>query len=139
MRERPLIRALACGAFVGALVLGVGGRIAMRGYALLDYQEPYFTLPGSATVVAIAAAAGAATGLLMWAANRLFRSSVIARQLFFWVGFVLLTARVLHPLSLQRIEVFGPLAALHGIVLSFALRTWNGSKARALTRIRDAP
>jgi hypothetical protein len=120
MWHKPIIAALILGSACGGVILGIGGRMAMRGYALLDYQEPYFTLPGSATVVAIAAVAGAATGLLMWAASRLFRTSMIARQLFFWAGLVLLTARVLNPLSVQRIEVFGPLALLHGLVLWFA-------------------
>jgi hypothetical protein len=125
MKRGSLVSDLNVGAVVGALVLGVAGRGAMRIYALLDYQEPYFTALGSATVVMIAAAAGAVTGLLLWIGRRLFPSTAIARQLLFWTAFILLTARVLHPLSVQRIEVFGPLAAIHGIVLSVAVRRYQ--------------
>ena len=122
MTRKPVLRALVSGTAIGALVLGVVGRIAMRGYALVDEQEPYFTLMGSMTVLMLGAIAGAATGLLLWLAGRLFPSRPLPRALMFWAGLVLLTWRVMQPLSAQRVEVFGPLAVAHGVVLMLSNR-----------------
>ena len=122
MARKPVVSAVVSGAAIGALVLGVVGRVAMRGYALLDEQEPYFTLSGSLTVVILGAIAGAATGLLFWLAGRLFPLRTLPRALFFSVGLALLTWRVLQPVSAQRVQVFAPLACAHGIALSLANR-----------------
>jgi ABC-type transport system involved in cytochrome c biogenesis permease subunit len=117
-----VLRAIGIGAIVGTAVLGIGGRAAMRFYALRDYQEPYFTASGTLTVVMIAAAAGAATGFWLWLAGRLFPARRALKQAFFWTGLILLTLRVLQPVSQSRLEVFFPLAVAHGLLLSLVHR-----------------
>lgn len=65
----PLLRRGLLGAALGALVLGVGGRLAMRVVGLALGQPIGFTVEGSLTVVAMGALAGAAGTLLHAIAN----------------------------------------------------------------------
>lgn len=66
-RHRALRRALAGiagGVLAGALILGVGGRLVMRGIALMAGGPPSFELAGSLEVVALGALIGAQAGLV---------------------------------------------------------------------------
>lgn len=117
-----LLRSLVLGTLLGTAIFGFAGRAAMRWYATLDYQPTYFTASGTLNVVLIAALAGAASGLWQWLGQRLFGTVPWRRHLFFWVGLVLLTWRVLNPISMQRLLVFAPLSAVHGIALTLASR-----------------
>jgi hypothetical protein len=122
---------------MGVLFLGAAGRAAMRWYAHLDYQAPYFTAAGTLNVVLIAAIAGAATGLWLWLGRWLF-ARPLHQQLFFWLGLALLTWRVLNPVSLQRIQVFAPLAAVHGAVLVLTTRHSSLSNPSSLSNHHSA-
>lgn len=93
----------------------------MRWYAILDYQTPYLTAGGTLNVVITAAIAGAATGVWLWLGRWLF-SAAAAQQAFFWIGLILLTWRVLNPISMQSAMVFAPVATLHGLALVFSTR-----------------
>jgi hypothetical protein len=117
-RGTILINALALGGVIGTLALGVGGRILMRLYAWLSWQEPAFTVVGSLTVVFLGTCYGMATGFLLWLARRLFPGSRMARTVLFWAGLLLLSWHALTPLSLLRAEVFGPLVVIYGVALS---------------------
>jgi hypothetical protein len=117
MPRRTIWSAIALGALVGALVLGVGGRIGMRIFAGLQGQAPFFKLSGSVAVVLIGAAVGASGGIVLWLGRKIFPNSSIARGLLFWGLLTFVTSRVLHPLTLHRVLVFGPIAALYGAVL----------------------
>ncbi|MGH7467841.1 MAG: hypothetical protein ACRENP_07605 [Longimicrobiales bacterium] len=112
--RRSLPVALCMGALVGALVLGMGGRVAMRVFALLDGLNPGLSLGGTVTVVFLGACAGAFGGGLLWLGRRAFPGSAVLRGLLFWGAMLLLTARVLNPLSVQRVILFAPLTLLYG-------------------------
>src|SRR5262245_22570262 len=104
------------GGIAGALVLGVGGRIAMRGVAILQEWTPYFTMAGSMTVVlmgTLAGAAGAVILLILWSIPRLPRSGRVA---LFWVAAILITLRILQPLDRERILTFTPVVVVYGLV-----------------------
>ena len=93
----------------------------MRFYAIHDYQEPYFTVGGTLTVVLAGAAAGAATGFWLWLGGRLFATRPAMRHAFFWLGLALLTLWVLQPLSPARLAFFAPLGIAHGALLAIAV------------------
>jgi hypothetical protein len=109
------------GTALGIVILGVAGRIAMRFYAIHDYQEPYFTAGGTLTVLLAGAAAGAATGFWMWLGGRLFSTRPAVRHAFFWLGLAFLVLRVLQPVSTQRLVFFAPLGVTHGALLWLAV------------------
>lgn len=61
---RTALDGVAGGVLAGALVLGVGGRLVMRGIALMAGGPPSFELAGSLEVVALGAIIGAQAGLV---------------------------------------------------------------------------
>jgi hypothetical protein len=115
--RRALPVGLVLGAVVGMIVLGFGGRIAMRIIGQMQGQPPGFSFGGSMTVVFLGAMAGLAGGFLLWLGRRVFPSLPIARGLLFWIGMSLLTLRVLNPVDAQRLIVFGPVLLLYGATL----------------------
>src|SRR4026208_393711 len=71
--RRSLRTSLALGSVVGAVFLGIGGRIAMRIFALMQGREPGWTFEGSLTVVFMGAVFGSIGGFLLWLGRRLVR------------------------------------------------------------------
>lgn len=65
-----LVRAALAGAATGTIVLGIGGRLAMRLAGLLGGRAPVFSWGGSLEVLAAGARYGAAGGLLWVAVAR---------------------------------------------------------------------
>jgi hypothetical protein len=116
-----MLRAVGWGVTLGIVILGVAGRLAMRFYAIHDYQEPYATAGGTLTVLLAGAAAGAATGSWLWLGDRLFSSRPAVRHVFFWLGVALLILWVLRPVSQQRLVFFAPLGVAHGALLWLAV------------------
>ncbi len=86
----------------------------MRPFALLQAQDPGFSIGGSINIVFLGGVTGIVGGLLLWLGRRFFPALPLARGLVFWGVLLFLTARVLHPLSAQRLLVFGPLALVYG-------------------------
>jgi hypothetical protein len=115
--RRSLLTTVALGAIVGAVFLGIGGRIAMRIFALLQEREPGWSFGGSMTVVFMGAAFGTTGGLLLWLGRRFFKRSPVARGLVFWLPLTLLYLRVLSPLSTNSLIAFTPFIVAYGAVL----------------------
>jgi hypothetical protein len=115
--RRSLPTALVLGALVGAVFLGVGGRIAMRIFAVLQGREPGWTLGGSLTVVFMGAVAGTLGGALLWLGRRYFRTSPVARGVLFWIPLTLLFLRGLSPLNTDSLVAFMPFFFLYGATL----------------------
>ncbi|HSA57484.1 MAG TPA: hypothetical protein VLE53_17360 [Gemmatimonadaceae bacterium] len=113
--------ALLLGAAVGLIILGIGGRIAMRVFALVEGLPPGLSLGGSMTVIFLGAAWGLVGGGLLWLGRRLFHRSPLARGTLFWVVVALLGLRGLNPVSGERLLVFAPLILLYGATL---YRVW---------------
>jgi hypothetical protein len=116
-----LLAAFTTGTILGTLILGVGGRLAMRLIAVLDGTAVGFSVGGSMTVVFMGAVSGAAGGLILWAARRLLPRAPLARGVVFWGALTFLTLRGLHPVTVQRLLVFGPLIVMYGACL---YRVW---------------
>jgi len=119
--KRSLPTALLLGAAVGSVFLGVGGRVAMRIFALLTDRAPGWSFEGSLTVVFMGAVFGMIGGVLLWLGRRFFRTSPLARGALFWIPLSLLYLRVLSPLSTDSLIAFTPFVVLYGVVL---YRTW---------------
>ena len=115
--RRSLPTALGLGAAVGAVFLGVGGRAAMRIFALLTERAPSWSFGGTLTVVFFGSVFGTIGGLLLWLGRRFFRTSPLARGALFWIPLTLLYLRVLSPLNNDSLIAFTPFVLLYGVVL----------------------
>jgi hypothetical protein len=80
---RKLIVGALAGAMLGALFIGLGGRMVMRTLAVAVAREPAFSIGGSLEVIAY----GAIIGLVSGAAFALARSVLPGRR---WIGGLLL-------------------------------------------------
>lgn len=115
--RRSLPMALALGAVVGAIFLGVGGRIAMRIFAVMDGRDPGFTIGGTLPVILMGAIWGTLGGFLLWLGRRLFKRSPVARGALFWVPLTVLFVRGLSPLTQDSLIAFTPIVLAYGLVL----------------------
>jgi hypothetical protein len=115
---------LLLGAGAGLLVLGVGGRIAMRAIAIANGVPPGFTIGGTATVVFLGAANGGGGGVLYALLYRLLPRSRLLRGALFAVALVLLTLRGLRPVQPLALEWFMPLALVYGAIVDVAYTAW---------------
>lgn len=115
--RRSLAIAVTLGAGVGAVFLGVGGRIAMYLFAVLEGRATGWTVGGSMTVVFMGAAWGTPGGLLLWAGRRWFPRSAAARGVTFWIPLTLLYLSGLRPLNGDSLMAFTPFYLAYGVVL----------------------
>ena len=125
------------GAALGAIVLGVGGRVVMRLIALATAVPAGFSVGGTVTVVALGAVSGAAGGLLRAAghgvATRLAPGRRWARHLLFALLLGCVTLRGLRGTPVGPAALFVPLVVVYGVLL-------NGAVARRRRlRVREVP
>jgi hypothetical protein len=114
---RSFLTSLALGAVTGALFLGVGGRIAMRIFAVLDGRVPGWSVGGTMTVIFMGAAWGTLGGAVLWLGRRLFPATPLARGLLFWGVIALIAANLITPRNADSLIAFVPVALLYGVVL----------------------
>ena len=118
-----MIPTLALGAGLGALILGGGGRLAMRGITLWEGRAHQFSVRGTLTVLGFGAAFGIlGAGLraaLDAAAERWLPSRVPhwARTAAFAMICLALAVLMLTPLTVHRLVLFPPLVALYVLAL----------------------
>lgn len=115
--RRSLPASLALGAAVGAVFLGVGGRVAMRIFALMEGREPGFSIGGTLPVIFMGAVWGVLGGLMLWLGRRFFPRSPLARGALFWIPLSLLFLRGLSPLNQNSLIAFTPFYLAWGLVL----------------------
>ena len=115
--KRSLPTALILGAIVGAVFLGVGGRIAMRIFAVRDGLAPKFSIGGTLPVILLGAVWGVLGGALLWLGRRTFPTSPLARGALFWIPLTLVFLRGLNPLSVDRLVAFTPFYLMYGAAL----------------------
>jgi hypothetical protein len=108
---------VAVGAGVGALVLGIGGRSAMRGIAILSGAPPSFSFGGSLRVVLLGALAGLVGGLILLGLRALLPKRWLIQTLLFYVMILLITLRGLRPIDAQRLMLFLPLVLAYGFLV----------------------
>jgi hypothetical protein len=82
-RGRSLFAALLIGTTTGALFLGVGGRLVMRGLALASGRPSGFSFGGTFSVILSGAIAGAIGGILLFLAAQFVPALLRVRGLIF--------------------------------------------------------
>lgn len=135
MHHRPSPRdwliGILPGSGIGAVVLGIGGRVAMRGIALLSGAASGFSFGGTATVILLGALSGLAGAIVFVGLCWLLPRQRVARVLLFWLFLVLVTLRGLRPVDLQRLALFMPLVLTYGLILHV---TWCRATRRRHVR-----
>lgn len=120
---RAGIATILWGWALGTLLLGVGGRVAMRIIAEATTGVSGFSLGGTFTVIFLGAMSGALAGLILLVARVLFRRWPPAPTVAFWLLLLALTLRGLQPLDQLRLALFLPVVGLFGVLLQW--RTWR--------------
>jgi putative exporter of polyketide antibiotics len=104
---------------LGFLILGIGGRFAMRAIAVIQGQAGAFSLDGSFTVSILGAGAGAVIGTIFLVARTLFARRRFFRNALFWSVVGAFVLRGLNPVSPLNLALFAPLFVLHGGLLTW--------------------
>jgi hypothetical protein len=118
----PWLFGFLLGAGVGLIVLGVGGRIAMRAIALANGTPPGFSIGGTTTVIFLGAVSGVGGGLLYALLHQLVRRRFV-RGALFALALVLLTLLGLRPIQPRALEWFMPLTLVYGATVDVAFAT----------------
>jgi hypothetical protein len=101
-------------------VLGVGGRLAMRGVALAGGSPAVFTAEGTITVLLAGTASGAGGGLLLAMIERWVPAPRWPRRALFLVACLLVALRGLHPVTATSAALFVPLVVIYAVALGAA-------------------
>jgi hypothetical protein len=126
--------ALVTGTALGAIILGVGGRLAMAGIALTAGSRPHFTLGGTITVIALGAVSGLAGAVIALGAravrNRWMPQHAWLQHTLFAVLLLAITLRGLHGTAPIARWFFLPLVAVYGVALTlFISRDASGRRS----------
>ena len=109
--------AVLLGVASGALILGIGGRIAMRGIAAMSGGPPGFSWGGTMTVIVLGALSGLAGAIVLMGVRVLLPRRAALRGIIYWAFLILVGLRGLSPIDPQRLLLFMPLILLYGITL----------------------
>jgi len=136
LREHAWLFALAAGSVTGFVFLGVGGRIAMRLFALHTGARPSMALGGTTTVILMGVVSGVGGAAIRaaawtWLPTRL---PVWVGSTIFAIACLLLTLRGLKPVDAERLTYFLPCVAAYIIALELVWRRWTVLRHRAVTR-----
>ncbi len=119
---RPLTRDLVGGAILGAIVLGVGGRLAMREITLVEGRAHIASVVGTLTVVAGGAGFGLIAGAVRAGVDRWLGGWPVRRRaLLFAVLCVAIALTILTPWTVSRLALFTPLV----LVFAAAFERWR--------------
>lgn len=118
-RAQAVLLTLIWGLGLGALILGIGGRVAMRVIAVATTRTGAFSLGGTGTVVFLGLASGALAALILLVARYLFWRWRPVTTVVFWLVLTAITLRGLRPIDQLRLLTFLPLVALFGVVLQW--------------------
>ena len=124
--KRSALATLLWGMGLGALILGVGGRVSMRLIAEATTGAGSFSLGGTMTVVFLGVVSGALGALILLAARALLRRWSPAPTILYWTALLAISLRGLRPVDQLRAVLFLPLIAAFGALLQW--RTWRYRK-----------
>ncbi len=127
---RDWMAGLLLGALAGAVFLGAGGRVAMRGVAILQEWTLSFSVDGSTTVVLMGSLAGVVGAALHLGLQSIPGLPGKAQLLLFWFAAAVFTARILQPIDRDRLVMFTPVVLVYGVVQLGGLRRWMGRASR---------
>ncbi len=99
------------------MVLGIGGRVAMRGIAVLSGAPPGFSLGGSLTVVLLGAVSGLAGALILMTLQVFLPKRWLVQSILFYAIILLVSLRGLRPLDPSRLVLFVPLVLVYTVLL----------------------
>ena len=119
---RPWYFGPLVGAIAGVVILGGGGRLAMRQIAVLQGAAGSWTFEGTLTVLLSGAASGAAGGVIRAITGIGGRVPPSLRFMLFAAACFFLTIRGLHPVDSRNLLLFMPLVALYVVVVELAWR-----------------
>jgi hypothetical protein len=122
------------GIALGVLILGIGGRIAMRVIAHATRAAAGFSFGGTMTVVFMGAVSGLAGGLIYAVLARVLPDRVAPRAVIFGIILTLLTLRGASPATPLTLSLFLPLALLYGAALDYLHRRRFTSPRAASSR-----
>lgn len=118
--RRQVLRTILVAAAIGAIILGLGGRLAMFAIAWLNTGAGAFTLGGTSTVIAMGALSGAAGGVILSGLRAVVRRRwPPTTTVLFWGALIGITLRGLRPLDGQRLVLFLPLVLAFGLLLQW--------------------
>jgi len=119
-RLRTLPLALAIASASGALLLGLGGRLVMRLFALATGRPGAFSLRGTLTIVLAGAVAGLVGGAIFWAVERWLPRRPLPRGLAFGLlGFAIASPGI-RPPQLLTFGLFAPFFLGYGVLVAYA-------------------
>ncbi len=78
---KKIVLGLLCGLIVGAVILGLGGRVVMSGIALMGHLTPTWSLGGAFDVFAFGAIVGAVSGPVYVAVRKYLPGSRLVKGL----------------------------------------------------------
>jgi hypothetical protein len=110
-----VLAGILTGAAVGAVLLGVGGRLAMFVFAVSTGRSPVFTVGGSLKVVVAGAMSGAAGGLLLGLGHRLLPTRRMLRGACFAALCYLIAIPGFRPPTPLVFALFAPLFLAFGV------------------------
>jgi len=119
---RDWLRYSLIGAGVGAMVLGIGGRLAMRGIAVLSGAPPSFTFGGSLRVVLMGALSGLGGAWILKVLRFFLARRWLIQTLLFYAIIVLIMLRGLKPVDSQRLVLFLPVVLLYAFLVRVLTR-----------------
>jgi len=119
---RDWIRCSLIGIGIGAVVLGIGSRAAMRGIAVLSGAPPGFSFGGSLTVVLLGALSGLVGALVLMGLRTFLPRRWLLQTLLFYAILILTTLRGLRPVDPQRLVLFMPVVLVYGFLLRILCR-----------------
>jgi hypothetical protein len=114
---RDWIRCSLIGIGVGAVVLGIGSRAAMRGIAVLSGAPGGFSFGGSLTVVLLGALSGLVGAWVLMALRTFLPRRWLLQTLLFYAILILISLRGLRPVDTQRLFLFMPLVLVYAFLL----------------------
>jgi hypothetical protein len=112
---RSLLSALLVGTVTGALLLGVGGRLVMRVFALATGRPSGFSAGGTLSVILSGAIAGFVGGILLFAAARFVPARLPLRGLIFGFLCYVLATPGFRPPQLLVFTLFAPTFLAYGV------------------------
>lgn len=133
---KKTVLGLLCGLVVGAVVLGVGGRIVMSGIALMGHVTPQWSLGGTVDVIAFGAIVGVVSGLVYVAAGAYLPGPHLAKGLFAGLLLFGVMALIRPPsarsamagfttLTTPILLMFGVICLIFGVALVVAVDVLN--------------
>jgi len=125
-----LRRALIAGTLAGAVLLGLGTRLAMRGVALVEQRVAVWTIGGTLRVMMFGALFGLGFSLVWAVIARRLPGGRIARGLLFGALLTLLASPGLTPRRVSTFLLFTPWFLMYGMAMStFASRKADTPRA----------